>query len=307
MDTPSPQITFPHTDAALSDSLTFRSGYLVAGAGAPVVMLHSSLGSKSQWTLLGRRLAPRYRVIALDLWGYGDNDLPVEKTPFTLDDEVRLVVDRLDSLVDPREPVHVIGHSYGGLVALRLAQRFPDRVASLALYEPVAFRMLDDEDPALVTVNRLAERVLRLALMGYRRDAARTFVDFWSGDGSYASLPLPQQMSIARRVDKLPLDFRAALSWLPVPADFGAIVAPTLLLGGRSSPTVVQRIVARVAEALPNCRTAAFDAGHMGPVTDALRVNPWFEAFLDACAEREVAVAGGRATASPAAWVAAAD
>ena len=307
MDTPSSQITFPHTDAALPELLTFRSGYHVAGAGMPVVMLHSSLASKSQWTALGERLGTRFRVIALDLCGYGDNELPPARSTFTLDDEVRLVIERLDGLVEPREAVHVIGHSYGGLVALRFAQRFRERVASLALYEPVAFCMLDGEDPARVNVTRLGEKVLRLVLMGYRRDAARTFVDFWSGDGTYASLALPVQVSIARRVDKLPLDFRAASSWPLAPTDLRAIVAPTLLLGGTRSPTVVQRIRARLAEALPNCRTASFDAGHMGPVTDAPRVNPWFEAFLDACAERDVAIAGRRATATPAAWAAAAD
>ena len=68
-----------------------RPGYFIAGAGTPVVMLHSSLSSKSQWTALAERLAPRYRVIALDLCGYGDNAVPAAGASFTLDEEVRLV------------------------------------------------------------------------------------------------------------------------------------------------------------------------------------------------------------------------
>src|SRR5262245_3226597 len=81
-------------------------GYTAAGAGAPVVMLHSSLGSKSQWSPLAERLAGRYRVIALDLCGYGDNALPASGTPFTLDDEVRVVNDRLDALIEPDQRYH---------------------------------------------------------------------------------------------------------------------------------------------------------------------------------------------------------
>src|SRR4029450_8503019 len=64
-----------------------RPGYFVAGAGAPVVMLHSSLGSKSQWTVLADRLSRRFRVIALDLCVYCDNKAITAGASFTLDDE----------------------------------------------------------------------------------------------------------------------------------------------------------------------------------------------------------------------------
>jgi pimeloyl-ACP methyl ester carboxylesterase len=161
-----------------------QSGYFVVGTGDPVVMLHSSLGSKSQWTALAEQLSNRCRVIALDLCGYGDNPAPSTAATFTLDDEVRLVTAHLDRLVAPQVRVHVVGHSYGGLVALRFAQCHGDRVASLSLYEPVAFRLLDDGDAALSDIARLADQVTRLVAAGRRHDAAQAFVDYWSGDGS---------------------------------------------------------------------------------------------------------------------------
>jgi len=291
--------TLPSPDAApgpghlRSDSRTDRPGYFVAGTGTPVVMLHASLGSKSQWTALATRLASRYRVIALDLCGYGDNVVSAAGAAFTLDDEVRLVTDRLDALVESRMPVHVVGHSYGGLVALRFAQRSSDRVASLSLYEPVVFRMLDDDDAARADVRLLAQRISDFVAAGRRHDAAQMFVDFWNGDGSYASLPPPAQVSIARRVDKLPLDFQAASRWPLDPEDLRAIVAPTLLLTGKRSPAVVQRIHAVLARTLPNRWLGSFDCGHMGPVSDAHRINPWFEAFVNICVERDAAVVPG--------------
>jgi pimeloyl-ACP methyl ester carboxylesterase len=266
-----------------------QPGCFVDGAGTPVVLLHSSLSSKSQWTALAERLAPKFRVIAPDLCGYGDA-APVAAHPaFSLDDEVRLVVACLDGVVAPTARVHVVGHSYGALVALRLAWRMPDRVASLALYEPVAFRLLDDEDAALVETREIAARLGRLLAAGRRHDAARLFVDFWSEAGSYAALPLPVQSSIARRVDKLPLDFQAALGWAPDPAELRAIVAPTLLLAGNRSPAVVQRIHARLVPMLPHGRVGTLDADHMGPVTASARVNRWIEDFVD-LAERQATV-----------------
>jgi pimeloyl-ACP methyl ester carboxylesterase len=286
---------------------TDQPGYFIAGAGTPVLLLHSSLSSKSQWTALAERLASRFRVIALDLCGYGDNAVPATGASFTLDEEVRLVTDRLDHLVEAHVRVHLVGHSYGGLVALRFAQCRSDRVASLSVYEPVVFRMLDDDDAELTDVRRLAERVSRLVAAGRRHDAAQAFVDFWSGDGSYTSLPLPAQVSIARRVDKLPLDFQAAFCWPLSPEDLRAIVAPTLLLVGNRGPAVVPRIHTFLARALPNRRVGAFDSGHMGPITDAHRVNPWIEAFLDICAEGEAAFAAPQTAVSPASWTRAAD
>src|SRR5262249_44769174 len=115
--------------------LADSQGHVVTGAGAPVVLLHSSLGSKSQWAALAERLAPRYRVIALDLCGYGDNALPAPTASFRLDDEVRLVTDRLDDLVPAGVRFHVVGHSYGRVscVATRAVPGRPCR-------EPVVVR-----------------------------------------------------------------------------------------------------------------------------------------------------------------------
>src|SRR5438046_4945200 len=96
-----------------------RLGYFVAGTGTPVVMLHSSLSSKSQWAALAERLASRFRVIALDLCGYGDNSVSAAGAPFTLDHEVQIVMERLDHLVEAQVRVHLVAHTFGGWVASR--------------------------------------------------------------------------------------------------------------------------------------------------------------------------------------------
>ena len=281
-----------------------RTGYFVAGTGMPVVMLHSSLGSKGQWSALAEQMSARYRAIAVDLCGYGDNPAVAPSASFTLDDEVRLVLDRLDALVEPHVRVHVVAHSYGALVALRLAQQARGRVASLALYEPVAFRLLADDDPANVEVRRLSERVARLVASGHRHAAALAFVDFWSGNGSFAALPLPAQTAIARRVDKLPLDFQATRSWPPHAEDRRVVSAPTLLLTGHLSPAVVRQIHRTLLDFLPNVRTATLDAGHMGPITDAARFNAWIEAFIDECSAHDTRLPSVRGGALRAAWAA---
>jgi pimeloyl-ACP methyl ester carboxylesterase len=300
MDLRSSLHAFPSAGPLPSGALAEGPGYLIAGTGAPVVMLHSSLSSKSQWTALAERLASRFCMIAIDLCGYGDNPVPAAGASFTLDDEAELVANRLDGLVEARTRIHFVGHSYGGLVALRFAQIRSERVASLALYEPVAFRILDNDDSELADMRRMAQRLSHLVATGRRLDAARAFVDFWSGGGTYASLPLPIQVSIARHVDKLPLDFQAALSWPLSAEELRAIVAPTLLLVGNRGPAVVQRIHAHLTRVLPNRGVGSFNAGHMGPITDPHRINPSIEAFLDICARRDAGSTASRTEAAAA-------
>jgi pimeloyl-ACP methyl ester carboxylesterase len=292
------------TGSVVRNGARASTGYFVAGTGMPVVMLHSSLGSKGQWSGLAERMSARYRAIAIDLCGYGESPPVAPSSSFTLDDEVRVVLDRLDALVEPHVRVHVVAHSYGALVALRLAQRARGRVASLALYEPVAFRLLADDDPINVEVRRLSERVARLVGSGHRHAAALAFVDFWSGNGSFAALPLPAQTAIARRVDKLPLDFQATRSWPRDAEDLRVVSAPTLLVTGNRSPAVVRQIHRLLLRFLPNARTAALDAGHMGPITDAARFNAWIEAFIDECTARDARLPGVRDGAPRAAWAA---
>lgn len=269
---------------------TISHGHVEAGTGTPVVLLHSSLGSKSQWTPLVQRLSSRYRVVALDLCGYGDHEAPtMPLRDFTLDDEIAFLARRLDALVGAGTRIHLVGHSYGGVIALRWARCQPERVASLVLYEPVVFNVLDSEEDARATVDRLARDVADLVASGRRYDAARSFVDFWNGQGSFAGLPLPAQAALVRRVAKVPYDFRAATRWPMHDDDLRGVVAPVLLMIGNRGPAAVPKIHERLGAVLRNRRVAAFDCGHMGPVTDANRVNPWIEAFVDVCCERDAA------------------
>ena len=89
-------------------------------------------------------------------------------------------------------PIHLVGHSYGGAVALRFAMQQPERLRSLVLIEPVAFHLLRDEapDPAnrhlFGEVTELAGLVSPAPLpSGDYRCAMARFVDYWNGEGAW--------------------------------------------------------------------------------------------------------------------------
>src|SRR5262249_2196786 len=98
----------------------------------------------------------------------------------------------LEALLDVAgRPVHLVGHSYGGTVALSAARRLPRRVASLTLIEPVAFHLLRsaDEPDGWREITALAGR--HLALVGEGRDAAaaEAFITYWTGPKAWQQMP----------------------------------------------------------------------------------------------------------------------
>ena len=165
-------------------------------------------------------------MLTPDLLGYAEHTPWPAGAPLSLDDEV----EHLAPLITAQAGrIHLLGHSYGGAVALQIALRWPDRIKSLTLYEPVRFRLLLDSPamtPLAYEVIRLARSVQRMAGPA-PADAAARFVDYWSGDGAWAKTsPARQQAARAahaegrRRVHRGPRGRRAGRR-LRAPADAG--------------------------------------------------------------------------------------
>lgn len=248
--------------------------YYDVGEGPAVVLLHCTLSSKNQWRTLSSQLAGDYRVIALDLYGYGETAMPETRDDFTLLDEAMLVRSLLDELLLPDEPIHLVGHSYGGAVALRFCHYFPGRVKTLTLFEPVAFHLLDPSDPGLEPVLAMMRELSRLMMAGLREQAAATFLDYWSGSGSFANFPARVQKEFAQRTDKLALDFSALTRTKLTLNDYQQLQLPVTLIAGRSSRLPALRVAEKLSETLTDCRLRWVETGHMGPVTHPELVNP---------------------------------
>ncbi len=88
--------------------------------------------------------------------------------------------------------VHLVGHSYGGGVALRAAVERPDRIASLTLYEPSAFHLLKAMGArgavALAEIQGIAAQIADGVITGDYRGGVSSFLDDWGGPGAWAAL-----------------------------------------------------------------------------------------------------------------------
>ncbi len=103
-----------------------------------VVLLHSSASSERQWERLAELLKPRFRVRAIELHGHGEQAAWHGDGPLTLADDAAIGVPELWEA----DGAHIVGHSYGAAVALKVATTVPRLVHSLVAYEPVLFPYL---------------------------------------------------------------------------------------------------------------------------------------------------------------------
>lgn len=245
-----------------------------------VVLLHASGSSAKQWNGLADRLGARYAVHAPDFHGHGTRPGWAGSRPLTLADEAALVAATL------REcgPAHLVGHSYGAAVALKVAQMLPQAVRSLVVFEPPLFAWLfadDPRGPAAREVEEVSTAMGERLARGDRADAARRFVDYWSGEGAWDRLSGAARERTAERISAVHAHFHALRqeTYAGLPARPGY---PVCYLGGTRSPASVRRVAQIARRRMP---FAAFEVlpgvGHMGPVTHGPVVLPRIEAALD--------------------------
>ena len=124
---------------------------------------------------------------------------------FTLADEAARTIALIDK---SEEKVHLVGHSYGGGVALHVALARPSRIASMALYEPSAFHLLrqmgEPGAEAYAEITGVARRICDGVVTGDYRRAVTDFVDYWNGPGAWDTMRPAVQNALIRWAPKGP-------------------------------------------------------------------------------------------------------
>jgi pimeloyl-ACP methyl ester carboxylesterase len=250
--------------------------YTDAGRGDTVLLFHGSASSRRMWQPLVERLAARYRVVAPDLIGYGGSTPWRENLQATDYDVVATFARELGC------PLHVVGHSYGGALALRAALAGGSRVTSLVLVEPAAFLMLDAsaDRAALGEIEGVASRHLELVAAGDLDACAAHFMGYWIGAETWAGMPAETRARLTATMPKIASEFRLLFRDRER-YDARRVRVPTLLVRGTRTTLAARAVVDRLAATLPSTDLVEVaNAGHMLPVTHAALVNAAIETHL---------------------------
>lgn len=243
------------------------------GAGEPVLLLHASSSSGAQWRLLQAELAPRFRTLAVDLLGYGKTSAWNPADELSSADELEL----LEAVVaQAGGPVHLVGHSYGGLTALKLALDGRVPLRSLTLIEPIAFwllRLVEDWD-LYGEIRGVADRYVAAYRRGDVEAALRPYIDYWNGSGAWAGMPESLREIIRGTAGKTAREWAPAFETdLPLLA-IGRLDVPVLVLQGARTRRTTARICTLILDAVAHARGSLIEgAGHMSPLTHGAAVN----------------------------------
>lgn len=242
---------------------------------APVLALHSSASNGGQWNRLSSDVEGRFRVYAPNLPGYGPNSLTPAQSADGLAAAAMPVIGEILAL---QQPVHLLGHSNGAGIALKVAMLRPDLIKSLTLYEPATFHLLRDgnlrDQHLFAGIEEISKALASASASGHPEPGMQAFLDFWNGAGTWNRLPDKQRQKYARLARPVVTDFARAFA-----EDWGldrlhTVDMPTLLLMGLDSPDIAQRVTTRLHGAIPGADLALLPGlGHMAPVTDPDWVN----------------------------------
>ncbi|MBF7052378.1 alpha/beta fold hydrolase [Halomonas sp. KAO] len=256
--------------------MSIELNYLdTGGDGTPLVVIHGLFGSADNWRSHIKAWEERHRVVAVDLRNHGRSP-HVEGMGYTAmaDDILAL----LDSLSISR--AHLLGHSMGGKVAITLARRAPERVASLIIGDiaPVAYG--HDHDSVMAGLRRVKEgrpanrREADTMLAEHVKErAVRLFLatNLVRGEGEGLVLRLG--------LDEIQSDYESIMA---EPAGSEPFTGPTLVLRGSASHYVADEHLPALRKVLPEAQLVTLDAGHWLHAEQPEAFRGAIDSFIDA-------------------------
>ena len=270
--------------------------YLEAGSFGPVVVLvHSSVSGARQWRRLMDDLKGDFRVRAVNLFGYAKTPpWPAVRTQ-TLDDQARLVEAVLPTNADE---VYLVGHSFGGSVAMKAAARLSGRVAKLVLLETNPFHFLAQfgRVDAFAEAMELRNFIKKFGALSEWATAAEKFADYWGGAGTWRDMSLDRRIAFSEALKPNYFEWDAVMNET-TPLEQWAALLPrdTLLVCDPRTVLPIREIAALLHRSNPGwIYREVPGAGHMAPITHPELINPLVGSFLRSPADTERMIGLGR-------------
>ncbi len=264
-------------DATFATVAGTRLHYLDLGTGPAVVLLHGFASSLEVWSQLLPQLAREHRAVALDLKGFGWSDRPQgDYSPRAQAELVWALLDQLEI-----DQAAIVGHSWGGSVALAMALCAPARTTHIALYDGWVY----EEQLSWLFRWARADWIGESLLGFYDESCVRKQLALGFHDPSYVT---PERVNTVASRMALPGARTAALAtmramrFVEQQALYSTLKMPSLVLWGQedaiASPAFGQRLAADLGAELvmfPRC-------GHFPMIEAAEASNAALERFLRA-------------------------
>ncbi|MGH6663859.1 MAG: alpha/beta fold hydrolase [Pseudolabrys sp.] len=228
--------------------------YEEAGTGLCLLFVPGSFSTTAAWRSVGERLKDRFRIVSTSLPGYGRTPecRTAASPPAAAEAEIVEAV-----AGHTGGPVHLIGHSFGGVICAAVALRRRVELKSLIFLEANICDLLRQagNNPLYDEARRFSDGFIA-AFQAGEADAARRVIDFWAGPGTFDRLPQAVRDYAIRTTPANILDWPSMYGLDHSLADYAAIACPVLVIRGSDSNPVARRIAEILAGICPHARLA---------------------------------------------------
>jgi pimeloyl-ACP methyl ester carboxylesterase len=250
--------------------------YEECGGGPSIVFVPGSCSTGAAWRPIISHCEAQFRCIATSLPGYGGT----AERRSAAEPSIAHVATALEAVIRRAgSPVHLVGHSFGGLVALAVALRGYVPLLSLTLVEAPAAQLLNAVgEQAHYRAFRAMTEAYFSAYAAGDAGAIASMIDFYGGAGTFAGWP-PRVRAYAIETTAVNiLDWASAYGYQLSPAMLASLHLPVLVLCGSSSHPAVKRANELISECMKDARLATIEGGahflittHAGAVASLLR------------------------------------
>ncbi|WP_168797867.1 alpha/beta fold hydrolase [Pacificoceanicola onchidii] len=249
--------------------------FIEAGAGPRVILVHSSVAGARQWGGLMSALADRFHCIAINLFGYGATRAWSGEDMQTLEDQARLLA---PFIPDDGSRISIVGHSFGGSVAMKAAAMFKDHVDRLVLIEPNPFYLLEQNgrDEAFQEAVDLRNTIKQSGREGTWPVAAEVFANYWTGAGSWDAMPQERRDKFTKALEPNFHEWDGVMhEKTPLSAWEADLPEKTTVLSAADTVRSIDEIFSLMKQSMAHWRFETIErGGHMAALTKPDLVNP---------------------------------
>lgn len=263
----------------MGSASSFPVEYNEVGQGQAIVFVPGSFSNGGSWRGISTPMASTHRTITTSLSGYGKT----KERRLPGGDHMADELDVLESVMrQVNAPVHLVAHSFGALVALLYTLRRPHSVLSLCFIEPTIFDLLSVHGE-----KQLNEQVLAMHhryMSDWKSgspDAVRHVIDFYGGEGTFASYPDAIKDKLISQTDTNLLDWQTGYADPVTPAELSTGQLPTRIICGGLSNEPMKRSNQLLCEILPHAHLLFLEgANHFMMGTHASELTALIEAHI---------------------------
>lgn len=219
----------------------------------PIIFIHGSFANANSWRKISEIMSEDSVAYTINLPGHGGNEDPHDFGHPLFETEFDCIKSQI-SIAD--EPVHLVGHSYGGVAALAATLSSAFNVKRLTLFEPVAVGLLPafGENQAVQEIKDFTEEYFHAAKDGEKNACARV-IDFWGGEGSFDAIPphVQDAMATMTKNNLRHWDLCRLLGQYDK-SEYANIDIPVSVAHGSNSNFVAKTISNVLKDNIPNCK-----------------------------------------------------